>query len=124
MPLSGKKTADFDPHIHNKMRSSFLCAVLSCAAAVSAHGAMTAGFGDFSVSKAKALGIVDSTPRDGSTRTPFQTDTSIIRDRDMATAGVCGKTIAGGPNNVEAGMAEAQSVSLLMCLPQTQGLDI
>ncbi|CCG83311.1 Predicted protein [Taphrina deformans PYCC 5710] len=71
---------------------------------------MTSGFGDFNpASRAKGFGIVDSTPRNGATREPFQVDTSIIRDRDMATAGVCGKTLAGGPNDVTAGMKAAEA---------------
>ena len=74
---------------------------------------MTSGFGDFNpTARAKAFGIVDTTPRNGATREPFQVDTSIIRDRDMATAGVCGKTLAGGPNDVTAGMKAAEAVSV------------
>lgn len=67
------------------------------------------------------FGIIASTPRDGTTRRPFQQDTSIIRDREITSGkagfviyhlqfvtralhfmpSVCGRTLAGGNNDVQ-----------------------
>lgn len=45
-----------------------------------------------------ALAITDSTPRTGAGARPFQQDTSVIRDRDIASgaASACGKTKQSG----------------------------
>jgi hypothetical protein len=53
------------------------------------------------------FGIIESTPRDGSRAKPFQQDTSVIRDREIASGktGVCGRTSAGGNNDVAAQLA-------------------
>jgi hypothetical protein len=61
----------------------------------------------------QGMGIIATTPRDGSTRNPFEQDTSIIRDRDINSgkAGVCGRTPAGGSNDVE---AEVTSTSIVL----------
>ncbi|KAJ6592333.1 hypothetical protein B0H19DRAFT_890137, partial [Mycena capillaripes] len=64
--------------------------------------------------QAAGFGIIASTPRDGTTRKPFQQDTSIIRDKDIASgkAGVCGRTLAGGSNDVAAQLAAASQAGL------------
>ncbi|KAJ7106617.1 hypothetical protein C8R44DRAFT_714955 [Mycena epipterygia] len=77
-----------------------------------AHGALTGITGANGV-QAAGFGIIASTPRTGSTRKPFEQDTSIIRDKDIAAGGsVCGRTLAGGDNNVAAQLAAASSAGL------------
>ncbi|KDN50619.1 hypothetical protein RSAG8_01117, partial [Rhizoctonia solani AG-8 WAC10335] len=87
----------------------FLAAVSS----VSAHGALVAVAGANGVD-GQGFGVVDSTPRDGTKRTPFQTDSSIIRDKEIASgdAGACGRTLAGGVNDMAAQMEAAASAGL------------
>jgi len=67
---------------------------------VNAHGAIIAATGDQG-GKGSAIGIVPTTPRDGSRRNPFQTDTTIFNRQ--ANAPGCGRTIAGGKNNIQTG---------------------
>ena len=79
---------------------------------VLAHGVFVAGVGDANLSQmAQAMGVDNKTPRDGTTRQPFQQDSSIIRDREISagTVDACGRTLAGGPNKMEAAMAAAES---------------
>ncbi|CAE6335214.1 unnamed protein product [Rhizoctonia solani] len=87
--------------------------VLAAISSVNAHGAMVAVTGSNGVN-GQGFGIVDSTPRDGTRRQPFQTDTSIIRDREIANgdAGPCGRTLAGGVNDMAAQMEVASSAGL------------
>ncbi|KAI9219261.1 hypothetical protein BC828DRAFT_406852 [Blastocladiella britannica] len=69
------------------------------------HGAIT-GVKGIGGPEGKALGIVDTTPRTGTTRKPFQQDTSIIRDREIKSGrtGPCGRTLGGGNNDIAAGV--------------------
>jgi len=78
-----------------------------------AHGVITAVRGANGVTGG-SFGMVESTPRDGSGANPFQTDTSIIRDREIASGkvGGCGRTPAGGPNDMAAEMAKAEANGL------------
>ncbi|KAF8689118.1 hypothetical protein RHS03_09259, partial [Rhizoctonia solani] len=87
--------------------------ILTAAASVSAHGALVAVTGSNGVN-GQGFGVVDSTPRDGTRRNPFQTDTSIIRDKEIASgdAGPCGRTLAGGVNDMGAQMEAAASAGL------------
>ncbi|CCO38237.1 hypothetical protein BN14_12405 [Rhizoctonia solani AG-1 IB] len=87
--------------------------LLTAAASVSAHGALVAVAGANGVN-AQGFGVVDSTPRDGTRRNPFQTDTSIIRDKEIASgdAGPCGRTLAGGVNDMASQMEAAASAGL------------
>ncbi|KAF7351991.1 GEgh 16 [Mycena venus] len=80
---------------------------------VQAHGTITGVTGANGV-QAAGFGIIASTPRDGTTRKPFQQDTSIIRDKEIASgkAGVCGRTNAGGNNDVAAQLAAASQAGL------------
>ena len=73
------------------------------ATSVHGHGAMVAVTGANGIT-AIGMGIDTSTPRDGTRRNPFQQDTSIIRDNEIASgeAGPCGRTLAGGVNDVAA----------------------
>ncbi|KAG8681591.1 hypothetical protein FRC08_015537 [Ceratobasidium sp. 394] len=86
---------------------------LSAVSSVSAHGALVAIAGSNGVT-GQGFGVVESTPRDGTRRNPFQTDTSIIRDREIArgTAGACGRTLAGGVNDMAAQLEAASSAGL------------
>ncbi|CAE6450708.1 unnamed protein product [Rhizoctonia solani] len=87
--------------------------LLAAVSSVSAHGALVAVTGANGVN-GQGFGIVDSTPRDGTRRNPFQTDTSIIRDKEIASgdAGACGRTLAGGVNDMAAQMEAAASAGL------------
>ncbi|KAF8751606.1 hypothetical protein RHS01_08533 [Rhizoctonia solani] len=87
--------------------------VLAAISSVNAHGAMVAVTGSNGVT-GQGFGIVETTPRDGTRRQPFQTDTSIIRDREIASgdAGPCGRTLAGGVNDMAAQMEAASSAGL------------
>ncbi|QRV75502.1 hypothetical protein RhiJN_03517 [Ceratobasidium sp. AG-Ba] len=86
---------------------------LSAISSVSAHGVLVAATGANGV-KAQGFGVVESTPRDGTRRNPFQTDSSIIRDReiDSGKASACGRTLAGGVNDIAAQMEAAASAGM------------
>lgn len=51
--------------------------------------------------------VIASTPRDGSTRVPFEQDTGIIRKGEEKTgkASACGRTLAGGAIDIASGVA-------------------
>jgi len=94
--------------------TTFLLALIaSLASKACAHGTMTGITGANGI-QAIGMGIDTSTPRDGSGARPFQQDTSVIRDREIASGrtGVCGKTAIGGNNDVAAGVAAASSAGL------------
>ncbi|KAJ7152459.1 hypothetical protein C8R46DRAFT_906606 [Mycena filopes] len=80
---------------------------------VQAHGTITGVTGANGV-QAAGFGIIATTPRTGTTRKPFQQDTSIIKDKDIASGktGVCGRTLAGGNNDVAAQLAAASQAGL------------
>ncbi|KAB5591171.1 hypothetical protein CTheo_5380 [Ceratobasidium theobromae] len=97
-------------------KPSFVSALILAIATISsvnAHGALVAITGSNGVN-GQGFGIVESTPRDGTRREPFQTDTSIIRDREISKgdAGPCGRTLAGGPNDMAAQLEAASSAGL------------
>ncbi|KAJ6473326.1 hypothetical protein DFH09DRAFT_1380280 [Mycena vulgaris] len=62
-----------------------------------AHGTITGVTGANGV-QAAGFGIIASTPRNGATPKPFEQDTSVIRDKEIASGktGACGRTAAGG----------------------------
>jgi len=97
------------------MRSTQAIITLFAALATSVHGhgAMVAVTGANGIT-AIGMGIDTATPRDGTRRNPFQQDTSIIRDEEIADgeAGPCGRTLAGGVNDVAAGVEAASSAGL------------
>ncbi|KAJ6459500.1 hypothetical protein DFH09DRAFT_1296872 [Mycena vulgaris] len=72
-----------------------------------AHGTITGVTGANGV-QAAGFGIIASTPRNGATPKPFEQDTSVIRDKEIASGktGACGRTAAGGNNDVAAQLAE------------------
>ena len=59
------------------------------------------------IKNCSSFGIIASTPRDGSTRNPFEQDTSIIRQNEVASgkASACGRTLAGGANDIATQLA-------------------
>jgi len=83
------------------------------ATTVHGHGAMVAVIGANNIT-GMGLGINPATPRDGSTRNPFEQDTSIINDKEIAKgkASPCGRTPGGGVNDIAAGVASAASTGL------------
>ncbi|KAK7064369.1 GEgh 16 [Favolaschia claudopus] len=80
---------------------------------VHAHGTITGVTGANGV-KAAGFGIIASTPRDGSRPNPFEQDTSVIRNNEIASGktGVCGRTKAGGNNDVATQLAAASQAGL------------
>lgn len=80
---------------------SSLLALFALAGSASAHGVLTAIKGGNGVT-AQGFGVISSTPRTGTTPVPFQQDASIIRNAEikLKQAGACGRTLAGGNNNV------------------------
>ncbi|KAJ6498188.1 hypothetical protein DFH09DRAFT_1052141 [Mycena vulgaris] len=78
-----------------------------------AHGTITGVTGANGV-QAAGFGIIASTPRDGSSPKPFEQDTSVIRDKEMASGktGPCGRTAAGGNNDVASQLAAASQAGL------------
>jgi len=80
---------------------------------VHAHGTITGVTGANGV-QAAGFGIIASTPRNGATPKPFEQDTSVIRDKEIASGktGVCGRTAAGGNNDVATQLAAASQAGL------------
>ncbi|KLO17923.1 hypothetical protein SCHPADRAFT_820613 [Schizopora paradoxa] len=78
-----------------------LFSVLLFSYGANAHGVLTAISGTNGVT-AQGFGVIASTPRTGSTPNPFEQDTSIIRTNEIQNGqtGVCGRTKAGGNNDV------------------------
>uniref|UniRef100_A0A0S1MKF4 Secreted protein n=1 Tax=Phakopsora pachyrhizi TaxID=170000 RepID=A0A0S1MKF4_PHAPC len=92
------------------MQSNFLlafCLIAAVSVPVSrAHGVITSVEGA-NGQTGSAFGMVESTPRDGTRTNPFQTDSSIIRDREVSSgkASACGRTLAGGNNDIASDMS-------------------
>ncbi|KAJ7169712.1 hypothetical protein C8R46DRAFT_1217368 [Mycena filopes] len=80
---------------------------------VQAHGTITGVTGANGV-QAAGFGILASTPRNGASPKPFEQDTSVIRDKEIASGkvGVCGRTAAGGNNDVATQLAAASQAGL------------
>ncbi|KAG8705045.1 hypothetical protein FRC11_009361 [Ceratobasidium sp. 423] len=87
--------------------------LLTTVSSVNAHGALVAVTGSNGVN-GQGFGILDSIPRDGTRRNPFQFNTSIINDEEIASggAGPCGRTLVGGTNDIDAQMEAAASAGL------------
>ncbi|KAJ7071195.1 putative gEgh 16 protein [Mycena amicta] len=90
-----------------------LLVLLAVCSSVRAHGTITGVTGANGV-QAAGFGIIASTPRTGSSPKPFEQDTSIIRDREISSGktGACGRTNAGGNNDVAAQLAAASQAGL------------
>ncbi|ETW76670.1 hypothetical protein HETIRDRAFT_480825 [Heterobasidion irregulare TC 32-1] len=96
--------------------NALLASVVVAASLVSqtsAHGTITAVTGANGVNAA-GFGIIATTPRDGSKANPFEQDTSVIKNQEIASGkvGVCGRTKAGGNNDVAAQLAAASAAGL------------
>ncbi|GAA5867020.1 hypothetical protein JCM8547_008411 [Rhodosporidiobolus lusitaniae] len=93
---------------------SFLAfSALSLVSLVAGHGLVTEVKGANGVTAA-GFGVDANTPRDGSKANPFQQDTSIIRDREIANGevGACGRTKLGGPVDIAAEMAKVMAAGV------------
>ncbi|RVD85114.1 uncharacterized protein DFL_003445 [Arthrobotrys flagrans] len=101
--------------MHSKIFLSTILAALTAAPQVWAHGLIESAVGDVGTTKSKGLGVVDSTPRDGTRRNPFQQDSTIFKDqRSVAAAQGCGTTLGGGKNSVSGSvpaMAQAGDIA-------------
>ncbi|CAK5264597.1 unnamed protein product [Mycena citricolor] len=88
----------------------FVALLHTCTLNVSAHGTITKIQGANGVAGA-GFGILASTPRNGATPNPFEQDTSVIRNQEISSGktGPCGRTKAGGNNDVTAQLAAAAS---------------
>ena len=77
------------------MQKSILCSCFF--SLVASHGAITEVMGLNNI-RGMALAITLETPRTGAGARPFQQDTSVIRDRDIASGATsaCGKTKQSG----------------------------
>ncbi|KAJ6550207.1 hypothetical protein B0H19DRAFT_952140 [Mycena capillaripes] len=64
--------------------------------------------------QAAGFGIIATTPRNGATPKPFEQDTSVIRDKEITSGktGACGRTAAGGNNDVASQLAAASQAGL------------
>ncbi|KAL5520670.1 hypothetical protein ACEPAF_2671 [Sanghuangporus sanghuang] len=94
-----------------QLASFALCALFF--SQVNAHGTITAVQGANGVN-GQGFGIIASTPRNGGLPVPFEQDTSIIRNNEISSGqtGVCGRTKAGGNNDVAQQLAAASSTRL------------
>jgi hypothetical protein len=85
--------------MHSKIIVSAFVTILAMVPTISAHGLILNAKGDAGSASSKGLGVVDSTPRDGTRRNPFQTDsTRFANQRNVAAAKGFGSTIQGGAN--------------------------
>ncbi|KAM3440221.1 hypothetical protein MY4824_002210 [Beauveria thailandica] len=84
------------------VKSILAASVLVAAQLVSGHAVITNAVGDAGGS-GMALGVVTSTPRDGTRRNPFQQDATRFRG---ASADTFGETVGQGANNLESGMSK------------------
>ncbi|KAL5640119.1 hypothetical protein ACGC1H_007417 [Rhizoctonia solani] len=91
-------------------RVLYLSALISL---VAAHGTITAVTGANGITGA-GMGIDPATPRDGTRAKPFQQDTSVIRDREIASGkvGPCGRTSQKGAIDMAAEMEAASSAGI------------
>ncbi|CEJ89226.1 Putative CAS1-like protein [[Torrubiella] hemipterigena] len=81
------------------IKSILLASALCAAQLVAGHSVIINAVGDAG-GQGTALGVVASTPRDGTRRNPFQQDATRFRGASKATVG---ETVGAGTNNVEDG---------------------
>jgi hypothetical protein len=81
--------------------------LLASSPLVAGHGAIIRATGDAG-GAGSAIGVVPTTPRDGTNRNPFQQDSTRFRGDAAAT---CGETLGGGANDVNAGTAQVMQLS-------------
>lgn len=109
--------------------SATLAGLLALTHFVAGHGAIIKAVGDAG-GQGSALGINPDTPRNGSTRNPFEQDTTRFKGQNKDT---CGETLEGGDNDIESGtqtvLSEnggtlpqiSQGGSIMMTLHQVNG---
>lgn len=88
------------------MQFSSIILALATSSLVAAHGAIVAATGDAG-GAGQAIGVVNSTPRDGTRRNPFQADSTRFRGD---AADTCGETVGAGTNDIVAGTAAMLAV--------------
>lgn len=81
--------------------------LLASSSLVAGHGAITGATGDAG-GQGSAIGVVPTTPRDGTGRNPFQQDSTRFRGDAAAS---CGETLGGGDNDIEAGTAQVMALN-------------
>jgi len=81
--------------------------LLASSSLVAGHGAIIAAVGDAG-GAGSAIGVVPTTPRDGTNRNPFQQDSTRFRGDAAAT---CGETLGGGANDIQAGTAQVMQLN-------------
>jgi len=98
--------------MHSTQFLSLFGAVFSAAVLSNGHGLPTEAVGFNGVNQL-AVGATTTVPRDGSKPNPFEGDTSIIRDQEIASgkAGPCGRTKLGGSTDIDAAMAAAMAAT-------------
>lgn len=102
------------------LKNVLLASVLAASQLVAGHSIIVKAVGDAGGS-GSALGVVPTTPRDGTRRNPFQQDATRFRGEAKDTVG---ETVGQGTNQVESGTAEIMSLSG-DSLPQvTQGGEV
>ncbi|KAF9630558.1 putative cas1 domain-containing protein 1 protein [Lasiodiplodia theobromae] len=91
------------------MHFSAIVVAVICASSplVAGHAAIIGAQGDAG-GNGSAIGIVGSTPRDGTRRNPFQADATRFRGD---AADTCGETIGAGTNDVESGTQQVLAAS-------------
>ncbi|KAF1935880.1 hypothetical protein EJ02DRAFT_483252 [Clathrospora elynae] len=81
--------------------------LLASSSLVAGHGAIIKAVGDAG-GAGSAIGVVPTTPRDGTGRNPFQQDSTRFRG---ASAASCGETLGGGANDIAAGTAQVMQLN-------------
>lgn len=89
------------------LKNVLLASVLAASQLVAGHSVIIKAVGDAGGS-GSALGVVSSTPRDGTRRNPFQQDATRFRGQSKATVG---ETVGQGANQIEAGTSKIMSES-------------
>lgn len=81
--------------------------LLASSSLVAGHGAIIGATGDAG-GQGSAIGVVPTTPRDGTGRNPFQQDSTRFRGDAAAS---CGETLGGGDNDIQAGTAQVMALN-------------
>jgi hypothetical protein len=81
--------------------------LMASSSLVAGHGAIVGATGDAG-GKGSAIGVVPTTPRDGTGRNPFQQDSTRFKGDAAAT---CGETLGGGDNAIDAGTAQVMQMN-------------
>ena len=87
--------------------TSSVIAFLASSSLVAGHGAIIKATGDAG-GAGSAIGVVPTTPRDGTNRNPFKQDSTRFRGD---AADTCGETLGGGDNDIQAGTAQVMQLN-------------